>query len=61
SAGLEAARARGAKIGRPAAVTRDQLDQAKTLVSAGHRVGDVAKTLGVGRSTLYRALRDEAA
>lgn len=61
SAGLEAARARGAKIGRPAAVTRDQLSQARTLVSAGHRVGDVAKTLGVGRSTLYRALRDEAA
>ncbi len=61
SAGLEAARARGARIGRPAAVTRDQLSQARTLVSAGHRVGDVAKTLGVGRSTLYRALRDAAA
>lgn len=61
AAGMEAARARGARIGRPAVVTRDQLAQARTLVSAGHRVGDVAKTLGVGRSTLYRALRDEAA
>lgn len=61
SAGLEAAKARGARIGRPAAVTRDQLSQARTLVNAGHRVGDVARTLGVGRSTLYRALRDEAA
>ncbi|BBY98347.1 recombinase family protein [Mycolicibacterium fallax] len=61
AAGLEAARARGARIGRPAAVTRDQLAQAQTLVSAGHRVGDVAKTLGVGRSTLYRALREDAA
>lgn len=60
AAGLEAARARGARIGRPAAVTRDQLAQARTLVAGGHRVGDVAKTLGVGRSTLYRALRDAA-
>lgn len=50
-----------ARIGRPFAVTKGHLDQAKTLLSEGHRVGDVAKTLGVGRSTLYRALRDEAA
>ena len=56
TAGLEAAKARGVRIGRPAAVTDDQLAQARTLVAAGHRVGDVARTLGVGRSTLYRAL-----
>ncbi|MCB1257908.1 MAG: recombinase family protein [Microthrixaceae bacterium] len=56
TAGLEAARARGVRIGRPVAVTDDQLAQARTLVAAGHRVGDVARTLGVGRSTLYRAL-----
>lgn len=57
-AGLAAAKARGVRVGRPNAVTDDQLAQARTLVGAGHRVGDVAETLGVGRSTLYRALQD---
>ena len=56
TAGLAAARARGVKVGRQFAVTDEQLSQARTLVAAGHRVGEVAKTLGVGRSTLYRAL-----
>ncbi|MCB0927266.1 MAG: recombinase family protein [Mycobacterium sp.] len=57
AAGLEAAKARGAKLGRPALLTDAQLDQARTLVAAGHRTTEVARTLGVGRSTLYRALR----
>lgn len=56
TAGLAAARARGVRVGRREVVTAEQLAQAKTLVAAGHRVGDVAKTLKVGRSTLYRAL-----
>ncbi|WP_078281670.1 helix-turn-helix domain-containing protein [Mycobacteroides franklinii] len=43
-------------MGRPAAMSAGQVEQAKTLVGAGHRVGDVARTLGVGRSTLYRVL-----
>lgn len=55
-AGLAAARLRGARIGRPTAMSAGQVEQAKTLVGAGHRVGDVARTLGVGRSTLYRVL-----
>ncbi|SII09203.1 site-specific recombinase PinR [Mycobacteroides abscessus subsp. abscessus] len=55
-AGLAAARSRGARIGRPTAMTTGQVEQAKTLVGAGHRVGDVARSLGVGRSTLYRVL-----
>ncbi|CPS14526.1 recombinase family protein [Mycobacteroides abscessus] len=55
-AGLSAARLRGAKIGRPVAMSAGQVEHARTLVSAGHRVGDVARTLGVGRSTLYRML-----
>lgn len=55
-AGLEAARARGARIGRPTAMSSGQIEQARTLVGAGHRVGDVARSLGVGRSTLYRVL-----
>ncbi|RIR09490.1 recombinase family protein [Mycobacteroides abscessus] len=55
-AGVAAARLRGARIGRPTAMTSGQVEQAKTLVGAGHRVSEVARTLGVGRSTLYRAL-----
>lgn len=55
-AGLAAARLRGAKIGRPTAMSAGQVEQARTLVSAGHRVSEVARTLGVGRSTLYRVL-----
>ncbi|WP_237112305.1 recombinase family protein [Mycobacteroides abscessus] len=55
-AGLQAARARGARIGRPTAMSAGQVEQAKTLVGAGHRVSEVARTLGVGRSTLYRVL-----
>lgn len=60
AAGLDAARSRGAKLGRPASLTGDQLAQARTLVTAGHRVPEVARTLGVGRSTLYRALSENA-
>lgn len=55
-AGLAAARSRGARIGRPAAMTTGQVEQARTLVSAGHRVSEVAESLGIGRSTLYRVL-----
>lgn len=56
AAGLDAARARGVRMGRPVVLDADRLDQARTLVQAGHRVGEVAESLGVGRSTLYRAL-----
>ncbi|TXH19462.1 MAG: recombinase family protein [Mycobacterium sp.] len=55
-AGLAASKARGTKLGRRPSLTAGQLAQARTLVAAGHRVEEVAHTLGVGRSTLYRAL-----
>lgn len=56
TAGLAAARARGVRVGRPFRLTADQTAQARTLIAAGHRTVDVARTLGVGKSTLYRAL-----
>lgn len=56
AAGLAAARTRGARIGRPSRLEGAALDQARALVASGHRVCDVARTLGVGRSTLYRVL-----
>ena len=59
-AGLEAAKARGGQLGRPAALTPDQVRHAALLVSGGVSAGEVARSLNVGRSTLYRALRGRA-
>jgi putative DNA-invertase from lambdoid prophage Rac len=53
-AGLEAARRRGARIGRPRA--RVDLDRAITLRAEGQPLRDVAEALGVGVATLHRAL-----
>jgi DNA invertase Pin-like site-specific DNA recombinase len=58
-AGLAAAKKRGRKGGRPRALTTKQLDHARMLVALGRTsVKEVAATLGVSRSTLYRALSD---
>jgi DNA invertase Pin-like site-specific DNA recombinase len=57
NAGLAAARARGRKGGRKAVLTPKKLDAARALLQDRNRsVGEVAKQLGVGRTTLYRAL-----
>jgi DNA invertase Pin-like site-specific DNA recombinase len=57
NAGLAAARARGRKGGRKAILTEKKLDAARALLEDRNRsVGEVAKQLGVGRTTLYRAL-----
>lgn len=55
-AGLVAARQRGRIGGRPRLVTTDKLDAAKKLLASGTPIGDVARVIGVGRSTLYRWL-----
>ena len=55
-AGLQAARKRGAKIGRPQALTSGQVAHAKTLIAGGESPSAVARSLGVNRATLYRAL-----
>lgn len=51
-----AAKARGKHTGRPPAMTADQIDAAKSLLEAGKPVSQIRETLGVARSTLYRAL-----
>jgi DNA invertase Pin-like site-specific DNA recombinase len=57
NAGLAAARARGRKGGRKPVLTEKKLDAARALLQDRNRsVGEVAKQLGVGRTTLYRAL-----
>jgi len=53
-AGLQAARRRGAKIGRPR--RRVDLDRARELRAGGQSLRAVAKELGVGYATLCRAL-----
>lgn len=56
-AGLEAAKARGRRGGRRPKIASKQLAHARRLLADGDvSVGDVASTLKVGRSTLYRAL-----
>ena len=56
-AGLDAARSRGRKGGRPRALSDKDLKLARALLADPEiTVGDVAKRLGVGASTLYRYL-----
>lgn len=63
-AGLAAARRRGARLGRPAALTAEGLQAVAAMRDAGATVAETAAALGVSRSVIDRArrrLRDEAA
>ena len=56
-AGREAARARGRKGGRPPLVTSEKLAAAAAMRAQGElTMAQIARTLGVGRSTLYEHL-----
>lgn len=56
-AGLQAAKSRGRRLGRPAALSPDQIEMARALKKAGnHSMPQIAKQLGVSRATLYRVL-----
>lgn len=53
--GLEAARTRGQRLGRPPALTPDQVRQARALLTRPEEsVSSIARLLGVSRSTLYK-------
>jgi len=60
--GMQAAKARGVKIGRPQALTPDKTAAARKLLDAGMSHTKVASSLGVSRSAVYRAFpqSDEA-
>ena len=53
----QAGLARGVRVGRPPALTRAQVKHAKKLIESGEAPTAVAKSLGVSRSTLYRAIK----
>jgi DNA invertase Pin-like site-specific DNA recombinase len=55
-AGLRAGPAQGRGGGRPAAVSDDVLAIARARCDRGESVTAIARHLGIGRSTLYRAL-----
>jgi len=56
-AGRAAAMARGVKMGRKAKLTAQQVAHARKLLDQGEHHDTVAKSLGVSRQTLYRALQ----
>ena len=55
-AGLAAAKARGAKLGRRRKLTPKQVAHGRALLDAGETGHAVAQSLGVSRATLYRAI-----
>lgn len=57
-AGLDAAKAQGRMGGRPVVMDAGKIAAAKARRAKGESVTAVAKTLGVSRATLYRALAD---
>jgi DNA invertase Pin-like site-specific DNA recombinase len=56
-----AARARGPNGGRPPKITERQVEHARQmLIDGATTITEVAASLGVNRSTLYRALARKA-
>lgn len=59
-AGLEAARARGRRGGRPRVMTPEKASAARLMIdSGGYSMATIAATVGVSRSTLYAHLAEE--
>ena len=57
---LAHARKSGRKFGRPAKLTSDQAALAQRMKANGETAATICKTLGIGRTTLYRYLADSA-
>ncbi len=59
--GLAVARKNGKRIGRPRRLNVKQVKRAKLLLDTGnHSMADIASQLKVGKTTLWRNLRNEA-
>lgn len=59
SAAREARRERGQSVGRPKALAPDKAALARRMRASGEPVPTIAKTLGVSRATVYRAIADD--
>ena len=57
-AGIQAAKERGVRLGRRPSLAPPQVDHARALIERGESPRAVARTMHVGKSTLYRALKD---
>jgi DNA invertase Pin-like site-specific DNA recombinase len=55
-AGIERAKAEGRMGGRKTVMSPERIRVASAMLAEGRPVSEVAKVLGVGRATLYRAL-----
>lgn len=55
-AGLEAARQRGRRGGRPVSLTQEQKDMARSMIEQEKPIALIARTLKVSRQTIYRIL-----
>ena len=58
---LEHARKSGVKFGRPAKLNADQAALARRMKDSGETAATICRTLGIGRTTLYRYLGQEGA
>jgi len=57
-AGLQAAKARGQRLGRPRKLSRAQIAHARDQIATGqHSLASLAPILGCNKSTLWRALQ----
>jgi DNA invertase Pin-like site-specific DNA recombinase len=61
TAAKSARQLRGLPIGRPRALTAEQIALAERMRASGEPVPVIAETLGVSRATLYRTLADKEA
>lgn len=59
-AGLQAARLRGVKLGRPRALSAKQVARAKAARISGHSVETLADRFKVGKTTMQRVLAEAA-
>ena len=57
---LEHARKSGRKFGRPTKLNADQAALARRMKATGETAATICRTLGIGRTTLYRYLAESA-
>ena len=59
-AGVQAAKRRGVRFGRPEVLTDEQRARVRRLRDAGHSIRAVAETLGVSKSVVARELSQKS-